>query len=128
MISEGTLKTGVMMLKIQRCVTEINYNLKYIKIENIILNCNNISQNNSIFFCNFDQIDTALMSRRNFFKNIKNLTDPELLCSSVHVKCHAGTSLTFLTDGINKLLNRFIEMNINQIENRLHFSYQHFCK
>ncbi len=33
MISEGTLKTGVMMLKIQRCVTEINYNLKYIKIE-----------------------------------------------------------------------------------------------
>ncbi len=29
-----TLKTGVMMLKIQRCVTEINYILKYIKIGN----------------------------------------------------------------------------------------------
>ncbi len=29
-----TLKTGVMMLKIQLCITEINYILKYIKIEN----------------------------------------------------------------------------------------------
>ncbi len=29
-----TLKTGGMMLKIQRCITEINYILKYIKIEN----------------------------------------------------------------------------------------------
>ncbi len=36
MISEDhvTLKTGEMMLKIQRCVTEISYILKYIKIEN----------------------------------------------------------------------------------------------
>ncbi len=35
MISEDhvTLKTGVMMLKIQRCITEINYILKYVKIE-----------------------------------------------------------------------------------------------
>jgi len=35
MISEDhvTLKTGVMMLKIQRCVTEINYILKNIKME-----------------------------------------------------------------------------------------------
>ncbi len=30
-----TPKTGVMMLKIQHCVTEINDNLKYVKIENI---------------------------------------------------------------------------------------------
>ncbi len=29
-----TLKTGVMMLKINRCITGINYILKYIKIEN----------------------------------------------------------------------------------------------
>ncbi len=29
-----TLKTGVMTLKIQHCITEINYILKYIKIEN----------------------------------------------------------------------------------------------
>ncbi len=36
MISEDqvTLKTGVMMLKIQRSVTEMNYILKYIKIGN----------------------------------------------------------------------------------------------
>jgi len=29
-----TLKTGVMMQKIQLCITRINYSLKYIKIEN----------------------------------------------------------------------------------------------
>ncbi len=36
MISEDhvTLKTGVMMLKIQLCITEINYILQYITIEN----------------------------------------------------------------------------------------------
>ncbi len=36
MISEDhvTLKTGVMMLKIQHCITKINSILKYIKIEN----------------------------------------------------------------------------------------------
>ncbi len=36
MISEDhvILKTGVMMLKINRCITGINYILKYIKIEN----------------------------------------------------------------------------------------------
>ncbi len=36
MISEDhmTLKTGVMMLKIQLCFTGINYILKYNKIEN----------------------------------------------------------------------------------------------
>ncbi len=37
-----TLKTGVMMLKIQLCITEINYILKYITIETAILNCNHI--------------------------------------------------------------------------------------
>ncbi len=37
MISEDhvTLKTAVMMLKIQLCFTGMNYILKYIKIENI---------------------------------------------------------------------------------------------
>ncbi len=36
MISEDhvTLKTGVMMLKIQLCITGMNYILKYIKTEN----------------------------------------------------------------------------------------------
>ncbi len=46
MISEDhlTLKTGVMMLKIQCCFTGINCILKYIKQETNIRNCNNISQ------------------------------------------------------------------------------------
>ncbi len=33
-----TLKTGVRMLKIQLCITEINYSLKYIKIESSYFN------------------------------------------------------------------------------------------
>ncbi len=39
MISEDyvTLKTGVMMLKIQRCITEINYSLTHIHLENRII-------------------------------------------------------------------------------------------
>ncbi len=38
MISEDhvTLKTGVMMLKIQLRITEIHYILKYIKIEKLL--------------------------------------------------------------------------------------------
>ncbi len=65
-----TLKTGVMMLKIERCVTEINYILKYIKIGNNIRNCNKISQY-YCFFCIFDQINTALMSRKDSLKKHK---------------------------------------------------------
>jgi len=40
MISEDhvTLKTGVMMLKIQLCITGINYSLTYIHIENSCFN------------------------------------------------------------------------------------------
>ncbi len=47
MISEDhvTLKTEVMMLKIQLCFTGINYILKY---SFFILNCNNISNKYSI--------------------------------------------------------------------------------
>jgi len=51
-----TLNTGV-MLKIKLCVTEINYILKYIKIEN-----------HSFVFCIFDQINAGLMSTRDFFQ------------------------------------------------------------
>ncbi len=46
------------------------YILKYIQIENVILNYNNISQ----FYCFywiFDQINAALVSKRDSFKNIK---------------------------------------------------------
>ncbi len=65
MISEDhvTLKTGVMMLKIQLCFTGINCILKYIKQETNIRNRNNISQYYCLFLY-FDQINTALMSRR----------------------------------------------------------------
>ncbi len=61
-----TLKTGVMMLKIQLCITAINYILLYIKIENSYFYCNNIKQ----YYCIFDQINVALLSIRNFH-NIK---------------------------------------------------------
>ncbi len=44
-----TLKTGVMMLKIQLCITGINYILKYIHVENTSFKLNNISQFYSIF-------------------------------------------------------------------------------
>ncbi len=58
MISEDhvTLKTGVMMLKIQRRITEINYIWQYIHIENfffIVI----ISHNLNSFYCIFDQIN-----------------------------------------------------------------------
>ncbi len=67
-------------------ITEINYILKYIKIETVILNCNNISQN--IFFCIFDQIDTALMSRRNFFKKtLKILLIPNFWAAVYIIDC-----------------------------------------
>ncbi len=46
MISEDhvTLKTGVMILKIQLCFTGINCMFKYIKQDTNIRNCNNISK------------------------------------------------------------------------------------
>ncbi len=45
MISEDhvTLNTGVMMLKIQLRITEINYMLLYIHTETVILNYNNVT-------------------------------------------------------------------------------------
>ncbi len=56
MISEDhvTLKTEVMMLKILLCFTAIHLIFKYIKIENVFL----------------FQIDTPLMSIRNFFRKL----------------------------------------------------------
>jgi len=52
-----TLKSGVMMLKIQLYITEINYILKYIPIFTILL-----------FYCTFDQINLAFFSRTLFQK------------------------------------------------------------
>ncbi len=61
MISEGSCDTEVMMLKIQHCITEKNYILKYMKI---------VFHKITAFFCIFDQISTASMSIRE-----KNLND-----------------------------------------------------
>ncbi len=55
-----TLKTGVMADKLQRCVTEINYILKYIKKGKPILKIAILFHNITVF----NQINTALMSMR----------------------------------------------------------------
>ncbi len=63
MISERSCDTeDVMMLKIQLCITTINYVLKYIKI----------ISHNITFFCIFGQINATLMSIRHFFKKKKH--------------------------------------------------------
>ncbi len=65
MISEDhvTLKTGEMMIKIQRCITEINYILTYIYIKKktAILNSKNISQYDC-FSCVLAQINAVLLN------------------------------------------------------------------
>ncbi len=62
MISEDhvTLKTGVMMLKIQLRITEINYIYNMV----IVFNC---------FYSIFDQINAALVNRRDFLKKLTKL-------------------------------------------------------
>ncbi len=65
MISEGSCDTEVMMLKIQLCITEINYILKYIQIKKQLNKIVIIFHN---FYCIFDQINAALVSRRDLFK------------------------------------------------------------
>ncbi len=60
-------------------IAEINYILKYIKIENI-LNFN--TSQYYCFYCIFDETKAALVSIT-YFRNIKNLTDLTRLNSSV---------------------------------------------
>ncbi len=95
MISEDhvTLKTGVMMPEFQLCITGINYNI--LKKKTAILNCNNISQYYR-FFCIFDQINAALVIRRDFFqKHLKKSYWPQIsfvidfkpLCAHIHLLC-----------------------------------------
>ncbi len=79
-----TLKTGLMMLKMQLCITGVNYILNQIKSLFIVTSSQHMSRcvqyikienKNTIllfFFCIFDPINTALMSRRDFFKKHKN--------------------------------------------------------
>ncbi len=53
-----TLKSGVMMLKIQLCIRGINDIIKYIKIENRYFKC---CKNITVYYI-FDQINAALVS------------------------------------------------------------------
>ncbi len=71
-----TLETVVMMLKIQLCFTGINYIFKYIQIENVILNCNNILQY-YVSYCIFDQINAALFIIRDLFQKHKKYYQPQ---------------------------------------------------
>ncbi len=85
MISEDyvTLKTGVMMLKIQLRITEINYILKYIQIENSYLNCNNISE----FYFIFNQTNASLVRIKYFciMEEFWNMTQD--FCSQFMLFC-----------------------------------------
>ncbi len=56
------LKTGVMMLKIQLRITEINTILICIIVVNCYLNCNNYLNCNTDFTVFFYQINAALVS------------------------------------------------------------------
>ncbi len=69
MISEGSCDTEDWSNDAENSalITGINSILKYIKIGTNIRNCIKILQY-YFFFCIFDEIDIALMSRRNFFK------------------------------------------------------------
>ncbi len=79
MISEGSCDTeiGVILLKFSFGTTGINYIIIIYSNRKVILICNNVSQ----YYCIFDQINTALVSKRDFFHNIKkkNPIDPKLL-------------------------------------------------
>ncbi len=70
-----TLKTGVMMLKIQLCHHRNKLHLKYIYLmenSSFILNCNNISQY-CYFYHMFDQTNAALVSIIDFFQKYLNI-------------------------------------------------------
>ncbi len=75
-----TLKTEVMMLKIQLFITEINDILQYIQI--VILNCNNNLQH-YCFYCIYNQINATLVSRKYFIW--KNLNFYKLLTGSIYI-------------------------------------------
>ncbi len=69
MISEGSCDTddGVMMLKIQLCITISQY---------------------YCFYCNFDQINAVLVSKKGFFqKKKKNVAYRKILNGSVNQIC-----------------------------------------
>ncbi len=91
------LKTGVMMLKIQLRITEINYILICIIVVNCYLNCNNYLNCNTDFFY---QINAALVSIKEISKSLKTLLTSNLNITSLvslHILCevtclHASAS------------------------------------
>lgn len=64
--------------------------ITYIKIEKTVLNWKNISQH-YFFYFNFNQINLALVSLRNVFKNIKQMNNTGKIlvhqCFSAKCKC-----------------------------------------
>ncbi len=68
-------------------ITTINYILKVYKNRNPLFYIVIIYFTILLFLsCIFNQLNAALMSRRDFLKkNIKNLTDPKLLKGSVYI-------------------------------------------
>ncbi len=84
MISEGSCDTEdwVMMLKIQICITGINY-FKIYSHRKQLIEIVIIFHNITVFYCIFGQINAALMSRRDLFniEYIKNLANTNFICS-----------------------------------------------
>ncbi len=65
-----TLKTGVMMLKMQLCITGKKLILKYTHTKKtVVLNCNTISQYYCVY-CIFEHINVVLMSKRNIYTTL----------------------------------------------------------
>ncbi len=58
------LKTGVMMLKIQHCITEINYSLTHNHIKTADVHCKNISQFVLYFLSNKCSLSEAFRNLR----------------------------------------------------------------
>ncbi len=59
------------MLKIQLCITGINYILKCIQIENCLFKIVIIFHNINVFTCILNQINAELMSIRHVFQRHK---------------------------------------------------------
>ncbi len=79
-----TLKTGVMILKIQLRITGINYIFQRIHIKTAILNSKNILE----FDCIFNQLNAALVSRKHLVSQYlsPNSSSPHLRQKSIRFR------------------------------------------
>ncbi len=59
-----TLKTGVMMLKIQHCITEINYSLTHNHIKTADVHCKNYFTICTVFLSNKCRLGEAFRNLR----------------------------------------------------------------